>query len=244
VVDTFRLFSRYYFDRKGYLGGTDEFHAMCASWLRGAGEILEIGAGPANTTSTFLATLGRTTGVDVSDEVRKNLSLSESHVYDGRALPFPHDAFDGCVSNYVVEHVEDVVAHFREVRRVLRPGGVYLFRTPNLLHYVALASRLLPHIGHLLVANRLRSLPAEAHDPWPTFYRANRPAVIRRLASRAGLEPIELRMVEKEPTYARASPWLYFPLMAYERLVNSSRLGAPFRANIFGVLQRPGRQAP
>ncbi len=44
---------------------------------------------------------------------------------DAEALPFEDDAFDLVVSNGVLNLVPDKGAAFREVRRVLRPGGCF-----------------------------------------------------------------------------------------------------------------------
>jgi SAM-dependent methyltransferase len=239
VADLTTLFDRYYFGRPSYVGGTTAFHTLCSRWLGGAQSILEVGAGPPNSTSTYLATIGRVTGVDLSAEVFDNPALSDARTFDGVHLPFADACFDGCVSNYVLEHVEDVETHFREIARVLRPSGCYLFRTPNLYHYVALSARVLSHTVHASVANRLRALPADAHEPWPTRYRANTPRRIRGLADKVGFHVADLTLIEPEPSYARASRMLFYPLMAYERLVNSGSWAQAFRANILGVLQRP-----
>ncbi|WP_275782507.1 class I SAM-dependent methyltransferase [Pararhizobium gei] len=51
---------------------------------------------------------------------------------DMRALEFPDDSFDFCWSTGSFEHIgtdEDFLRHFREVERVLKPGGVYAFTT-------------------------------------------------------------------------------------------------------------------
>jgi len=129
---------------------------------------------------------------------------------------------------------------FLEVLRILKPGGVYCFRTPNLLHYVTLGSRVLPHSLHLRLANRLRGLDEGAHDPWPTVYRANTRSRLLQLAKETGFFAEELRMVETEPTYGSAHWLLFYPMMAYERAVNGSPLLDGFRANIFGILgKRP-----
>lgn len=236
---TAALFERYYYSRPGFVAGTPEFHAMIAAAVPAGSRIVEIGSGPPNETTSFLASIGPVTGVDVSDEHLGNPELADAHTFDGRALPLPDASADACVSNYVLEHVEDPAAHFAEVRRVLRPGGVYLFRTPNLWHYVALASRLLPHAAHLALANRLRGHGDDAHDPWPTFYRANSRRAVRTMARRAGLRIRELRMVEKDPSYGARGPLFFYPMMAYERAVNATGALAPFRANIFAVLERP-----
>jgi SAM-dependent methyltransferase len=233
--DTKALFDRYYWSRADFRNGTEQFHALCARTLPAGGTLLEIGAGPSNETSDFLATLGPVTGLDVSEEVHGNRALAEARVFDGGTFPFEAASFSGCVSNYVLEHVENPEAHFREVARVLRPGGAYLFRTPNRWHYVAMASRMLPHFVHVRAANRLRKLSEDAHEPWKTFYRANSGRNLRRLARETGLEARELRGIEPEPSYGAAHAALFYPMMAYERTVNSTRALEGLRANFLGV---------
>ena len=172
-------------------------------------------------------------------DVRGNRALVRSEVFDGGQLPFGDDSFDACVSNYVVEHVPNPLQHLEEIRRVLQPGGAYVFRTPNRYHYVALVSWLTPHWFHVLVANRLRGLPPDAHDPYPTVYAMNSREAVRRLARAAALDLDVLRMIEKEPSYGMASRLVFYPLLAYERLVNSSERFAGLRSNILAVLRKP-----
>ena len=45
-------------------------------------------------------------------------------------LTFADASFDLCTSSEVFEHVEDDAAGFREVHRVLRPGGRFVFTVP------------------------------------------------------------------------------------------------------------------
>jgi 2-polyprenyl-6-hydroxyphenyl methylase/3-demethylubiquinone-9 3-methyltransferase len=49
----------------------------------------------------------------------------------GEALPYPDAAFDAVVCVDVLEHVADLDAVLAEVRRVLKPGGWFLFDTIN-----------------------------------------------------------------------------------------------------------------
>ena len=178
-------------------------------------------------------------GVDVSNEVLSNPWLSEAKVYDGNQLPFSDASFGACVSDYVLEHLTGPQRHFREVARVLRPSGVYCFRTPNLWHYVTWGSKILGHGAHLRLANRLRGLEQDAHDPYPTVYAANTRIRILKLAQAVGLSAIVLTTIEKEPSYSKASPALFYPMMVYERLVKSSSLFSDLRVNILGALQKP-----
>jgi len=227
----------YYYGVPGWTDGTTEFHQLCARVIRPGSSILEIGSGASNHTSAFLAELGTLRGVDIDADVKMNASLAEAHVITGDQYPFSNHTFDVCVSNYVVEHVEHVDQHLAEIRRVLKPRGLYVFRTPNARHYTALASRLTPHWFHTLVANRLRNLPTHAHDPFPTFYRMNSAAAISRLSIAHGFGIRHLQYIEKEPSYGMGSRLLFFPFMAYERLVNNVSFLKVVRANMFVVLE-------
>jgi SAM-dependent methyltransferase len=212
---------------------------MCREHAPPGARILEVGAGPTNATSAFLASLGEVHGVDVSDEVRGNEHLTSSTLIEDGRFPWPGAAFDLAVSNYVVEHVGNPAAHLAEVQRVLKPGARYVFRTPNLLHYVALVSRFTPHGFHRFAANRLRALSPEEHEPWPTVYAMNTPHAVRRLARGAGLEVERLDLVEKEPSYGMYARPLFLAFMVYERIVNASDALSGLRANMFVVLRKP-----
>lgn len=213
--------------------GTRDFFALCDQYC--SGRIIEIGSGPSNPTSDHLATLGELYGVDIDPDVRSNRALKASCVITGH-YPFPDSYFDSCVSDYVGEHIADPVLHFREAHRVLKRGGKYLIRTPNIFHYTALISRLTPHWFHQKISNRLRN--REGRDPYPTHYRMNSRRVIKKLAQQEGFEIVYLRMVEKEPSYGMSLKVLFLLFTLYERIVNATPLFNCFRSNIFVVLQK------
>jgi 2-polyprenyl-6-hydroxyphenyl methylase / 3-demethylubiquinone-9 3-methyltransferase len=54
--------------------------------------------------------------------------LTRASIY---SLPFEHEAFDAVICSEVLEHLADDVAGLREVRRVLRPGGIVAITVPN-----------------------------------------------------------------------------------------------------------------
>ncbi|MEO7540105.1 MAG: class I SAM-dependent methyltransferase [Pyrinomonadaceae bacterium] len=230
--------ARYYSASSGWTDGTFDFHELCRSVIPMGGDILEIGSGPPNPTTKFLASIGRVRGVDIDPDIGLNTALASSHVLAGEDYPFADETFDACVSNYVVEHVDDPAGHLREIKRVLKPGGVYVFRAPNFYHYVSVISHLTPHWFHELVANRLRNLPPESHEPYPTQYRMNTRSAIRRHAADIGFQIDGLRLIEKEPMYGLSSRLLFFPFMAYERFVNRFEALDGIRANILAVLRK------
>lgn len=216
--------------------GTRDFFQLLKE--HSVGKILEIGAGPSNTTSDYLKTLGELHGIDVDREVLDNQALASSAVFTDE-FPFPDETFDSCVSNYVCEHLDDPRKHLTEVWRVLKPGGNYVFRTPNRFHYTAIVSRLTPHSFHLKVANKLRAI--DGHDPYPTRYRLNSRARILLLARELGFTVEHLRLVEKEPSYGMSSRFLFLAFTAYERLINSAEIFAQLRASLFVALRKEAR---
>ncbi|MBA3341803.1 MAG: methyltransferase domain-containing protein [Gemmatimonadaceae bacterium] len=229
---------RFYPESSGWIDGITEFHRLCASVISAGSNILEIGSGPPNPTSRFLCSLGTLTGVDIDPEIHANDALDAAHVLSGDTYPVGDSTFDACVSDYVVEHITDPARHLREVRRVLKPDGVYVFRTPNRFHYVTVAAQLTPHWFHEVVANRLRNLPSGSHPPYPTSYRMNSRSRISRTAAAASLDVEQLRLIEKDPWYGRSSRALFLGFMLYERVVNSHELFAGFRANFLAVLRK------
>lgn len=236
-----RFLNRFYQSRPGWIDGTSAFHRLCESHINRPSAIVEIGAGPSNRTSEFLATLGTVHGLDVDPVVKSNRFLDRADLITNAQYPLANGSVDACVSDYVLEHIADPLQHFREVGRILKPGGVYIFRTPNRWHYTALAASVTPHSFHVFVANRLRRLSTAAHEPYPTYYRANTEHEIKRLASAAALQVRELQLIEKEPSYGMISRSFFLLFMLYERAVNATSVARGLRANIFAVLASTGQ---
>ena len=235
-----RALHRYYHSRPDWKTGTERFRELLGSHLTEGSPILEIGAGPSNPTTRFLAGIGEVTGVDLDPEVESNDACARAWVYDGSHFPAEDASFGAIVSNYVLEHVEHPADLMAECARVLRPGGVFVFRTPNLWHYVSLIARLTPHAFHERVALRAQEASEEAHDPYPTFHRMNTRGDCRRLLEGAGFERIVLECIEAEPAYGLFSRLAFYPMMVWERILNSTDRLEGLRGNLLGVARKPG----
>jgi SAM-dependent methyltransferase len=175
-------------------------------------------------------------GVDLDPRVVSNPMLDEGRVANADRIPFEDARFDVVFSDNVLEHLEEPLQVFREVARVLKPGGVFLFKTPNKWHYMPTIARLTPHGFHQYV-NRLRGR-AEV-DTFPTRYRANCLGDIKRLAGGAGLLVERVERIEGRPEYLRMAWPTYLVGLAYERLVNSTEILAPMRILLVGSLRKP-----
>ena len=75
-------------------------------------------------------------GVDISDQKGQLDNVPDNFeliIYDGYDLQMQENSTDVVFSDQLIEHLhpEDVEFHFRLVRKILRPQGVYVFRTPH-----------------------------------------------------------------------------------------------------------------
>lgn len=200
-------------------------------------DMLDLGAGAGIVGQMdFRGHARRICGVDPDPRVEANPFLHEGRVARGESIPYPDGSFDLVVSDNVLEHLQRPVEVFREVGRVLRSGGVFLAKTPNRWHYVALVARATPESFHRMI-NRRRG--REEEDTFPTCYRANSRAQIARLAEAADLELLGTELIESRPEYMRLSVPTYLAGIAYEKLVNSAGFLARFRAVLIATLRKP-----
>ena len=199
--------------------------------------MLDLGAGAGIVPQmNFRGLVSRVSGVDPDPRVRTNPFLDEGRVGSGEALPYANESFDVVIADNVVEHLLDPVAVFSEVARVLKPGGMFMFKTPNKIHYMPTVARLTPHWFHRLY-NKLRG--RATRDTFPTCYRANTRAAVERIAQSVGLAVDSMQLVEGRPEYLRAMPVAYLLGWAYERAVNRIRVLERFRILLIATLRKP-----
>jgi len=104
------------------------------------GNTLDYGCG-VGTMSMMLAKHGYTvTGVDISEQFisssKRKYGKSPSvafEVIDGVPLRFPDASFESIVTSSVLEHCTAVDAILLEFKRLLRPNGIVVIETPNIL---------------------------------------------------------------------------------------------------------------
>ena len=149
-------------------------------------------------------------------------------------LPFPEGMADLVTANMVVEHLDAPLSQFREVHRILRPGGLFLFHTPNAWGYPVLLSRAIPHS----IKSRLARVMDGRHeeDVFPTFYRANTRARISEFAEKSGFEVVKIRLISTTAMFHMFPPLAALELL-YLRLLETGRMEA-LRSNLIVILRR------
>jgi SAM-dependent methyltransferase len=104
--------------------------------LAGVNTFLEIAPGDCRLAFEVARHVQRVIGVDISDQSGGAADRPENFelvVYDGYTLDIPEETVDLAFSYQFLEHLhpDDVPLHFAMIRRVLRPGGTYVFSTPH-----------------------------------------------------------------------------------------------------------------
>ena len=183
----------------------------------------------------FRGIAGTIHGIDLDERVLDNPYLDHATVGDCEKLPYDNETFDLVISDNLFEHLEKPDLVFTEVDRVLKRGGIFLFKTPNKFHYMPLISSLTPHSFHKWY-NNLRG--REAEDTFPTFYRANSKRDIKKLTKNLSIKIDKLSLIEGRPEYLKINFLLYILGLIYERMVNLLPFLGSFRILLIGELKK------
>ena len=193
--------SRYTQLKSSWMHATARYQALVAKHIKPHFNILDLGCGRGGVVERLGAT-GKWIGIDpdwFSLKWHRRPVLLRSCA-DARRLPIARHSFDIVISSWVMEHLSEPGLVFSEIVRVLRPGGHFFFLTPNAKHPIPRLSR---KLANNLVAQRALVQRLYNRVPVDTFsvqYRANTWERIDKLAVQAGLQLVEVELVE-DPSY-------------------------------------------
>jgi len=175
--------------------------------------VLDVGCLGGRLTDLIRRQNNRVWGVEINaaaaEEARKRgIQVKVADVE--RGLPYDNAMFDVVNAGEVVEHLYDTKFFFSECARVLAPGGILLFTTPNLN---SLENRLRVVSGQYLALTG-----AFPEDHFGTHIRVLNAAKIQELCRQTGFEVEELRGI---PTLASKGPVVDLGLATVGRLFPS-----------------------
>jgi len=111
--------------------------AMLRRFLKSDTVLLEIAPGDCIFATEVAKHVQHVHGVDISDQRKAEMKCPDNfslHIYDGYELnTIADDSIDTAFSDQLLEHFhpEDTQTHLNLIRRLLKPGGKYVFRTPH-----------------------------------------------------------------------------------------------------------------
>jgi SAM-dependent methyltransferase len=200
-----QVFERWF---PGELDPVAHFHHVLQEHVGEASRMLDLGCGDNRTFDRYRNGRREVWGSDFE----WHPDLAEPRWFrplgtDG-TTPYPDDWFDVIGSCWVLEHVTDPDVFLNEVKRILRPGGMFIGLTVNAWHYVTGLIRTVGLLPHSVTQWLVRRLYGRAeHDTFPTVYRMNTASAMRRLCRRHGLELVAVPRIASSD-YFRFQPLL------------------------------------
>ncbi|MEW5986111.1 MAG: class I SAM-dependent methyltransferase [Chloroflexota bacterium] len=217
----------------GWRPATEVYAGLVREHLRPSVRLLDLGCGRGGLVEQLAHPLHQMVGVDpdFASLVEHRLLLPRA-AGQTTALPFAPNCFDLILASWVLEHLAEPQRAWREIGRVLRPGGHLVFITPNRRHPLVQMNRLLGRVGWLQGRLVRRLYGRAAVDTFPAYYRANTAGGLVRLATTAGLQVMSVQTIA-DPTY-----WAWH--LALFRLAGAVEawLPAGWGIHLVGVMQK------
>lgn len=167
------------------------FNESLKEWNKKPSEIsvLDLGCGSGNISEKLLQRGCTVVGIDFSEVAlekarKKGITAKQANVDEG--LPEPDNTYDVVWAGDIIEHVFDPMGLIKEVRRVLRPGGVFLLTIPN---DVGLISRIMILCG---ISHQEQMYRASGFYKHHTFFT---PRLIRFMLSHARLNTKDFKKI-------------------------------------------------
>ncbi len=202
---------------------TELYADLVREWLRPSSVVLDIGCGRGGLVEQLAHPLPQVIGIDPDwhslQEHRLNLPRIAAISDD---LPFAANQFDIAFASWVLEHLAAPLRTFQAIQRVLRPGGVFVFITPNGRHPLAAVNQHLGRLGQWQGRLVERLYGRRAEDAFPTFYRANTEAALSSLCQQSGLELTGLTAVP-DPTYLAFNRAMFRLMCLFEENLPAGR---------------------
>ena len=181
--------------------------------------VLDAGCGQNAPVLQKLVGLGKyLIGIDVcrlhKAEEYDSLSLLKS---DLQTISLRDNSVDVVISRSVLEHVENPEKAYREIHRILKPGGHFICLTPNYYDYASLIAKLIPNRFHSRIVQLTEG--RDEDDTFPTYYRSNTERDIKKLAKTTGFEVTLIDYLGQYPSYFMFNPMLFALGTVYDKMI-------------------------
>lgn len=191
--------------------------------------LLNVGCGSKSVLLPLYHKFSRVIGLDVDEEaLLKHQGLTERLVGSAENIPMPESSVDIVAAEWVLEHLTDPDHAFIEISRVLKPGGFFLFLTPNLYSSVIMGGKIIKSLfGEKMVSRLVFLLTGRiASETFSHYYLVNTKRQLLNFGQSNGLTLVKLELVPGLPGYLRWSRillWLSLKLSTL-RLIKPWRI--------------------
>lgn len=219
------------------IDGTINFYIRVNSFISSSSIVLDVGCGrgsymgdPVSVRRELRIIKGKckkVIGIDTDKTARENPCIDDFRLIEGSSWPVEDGFIDVCICDNVLEHIVEPENFFSECRRVIKQGGYLCIRTPNLLSYFGLFSKLIPNRLHCKTVTKIQNI-RESQDVFPVFYRCNTKKRVSNMFKKYCFDACVLGY-ESEPSYLSFSLISYFLGVAHQRFTPNM-----FKVAIFG----------
>lgn len=227
----------------GWAPATEQYADLVRNHLTPNSQVLDLGCGRGGLIEQLIETHGnellqRTVGLDPDQlslaEHRLNLAAATGFSH---ALPFKAQSFDVVFCSWLLEHLEHPQLDLAEIGRVLKPGGVFIFITPNKRHPIAWINQAIGRFAAVQDWLVERLYGRVAADTFPTWYRVNsQNQISSHLEQISKASSFEIKLDKllfiPDPTYLAFHPFVFRFMCWFETVLPKSR-----RLHLVGVLR-------
>jgi ubiquinone/menaquinone biosynthesis C-methylase UbiE len=232
--------------RPGWSPATETYADLVRSHLAPNSRLLDLGCGRGGLIEQLVKTHGhgllqQTLGLDPDwlSLTQHRLDLPAASGFS-HALPFKENSFDIVFCSWLLEHLETPQIDLAEIGRVLKPGGRFVFITPNKKHPIAWLNRTIGRFSALQDWLVERLYGRKGTDTFPTFFRANSQIQLKRYLDQISAFDFQIEQLHfvADPTYLAFHPLIFRFMCWFETALPTSR-----RLHLVGVLHKT-TQAP
>ncbi len=208
-----QLREQYRLINPGWEPATETYAALVRAHIQPNSRLLDLGCGRGGLIEQLVETHGaqivaQTIGLDPDwESIRTHRLNLPAAVGFSHRLPYASNSFDVVFCSWLLEHLETPEQDLNEIGRVLKPGGVFIFITPNKRHPIAWLNQAIGRFSAVQDWLVERLYGRVAADTFPTWYRANSQAQLTRLDPSA--LKVEQLMCVPDPTYLAFHPLIF-----------------------------------
>jgi len=204
--------------RPGYEDSVTLYARLVGRYVTREARVLDAGCGRGGVIELHWEKVKQAVGLDADlPSLKEHRCLEQLVTGDLARVPFPSAYFDLILCSWLMEHLATPDEVFRELARVLIPGGHLVLVTPNAWNYVTLVQRLVPGRFQEWLAGRIYG--REQKDTFALAYRANTKGSLDDKFRRVGLVNEEFHFVG-DPSYIAGSDLLFRLGVWWERITD------------------------